>query len=502
MADRKELPGTFRAALPAVASTAPVDPAERIEVSVYLKPRDDAAGSAPAPSSRAAVEAARTDLHAGDVEALEAFAKSAGLEVTCVELSRRLVRIAGPADKMQAAFGATLHQVEAGGDSLRARSGTLSLPADVADRVLAVLGLDQRPVATPKIVPHKSVTPPASYLPTEVAALYDFPKQDASSQCIAIIELGGGYTDADNAQAFAAMGLPVPPIVAVSVAGGANSPGGKDGADGEVALDIQVCGGAAPGAKLAVYFAPNTSQGFVDAITDAVHDQTNKPSVISISWGGPEVSWTGQDIAVMSAAFQDAATVGVTVFAASGDSLATDGEKDRKAHVDYPASDPLVVGCGGTLIQTDDGAITNETVWKSNGGGTGGGISSLFERPDYQSAARVPKSDGKAMRGVPDVAGDADPDSGFRIVIGGKVGVVGGTSAVAPLWAALIALANAKRGSPAGQVHDKLYAAGDAFRDIVIGNNKVGRVGYKADKGWDACTGLGVPIGSRIVDIL
>lgn len=506
MADSKELPGSYREPAPELAAAPPVDPAERIEVSVYLKPDTSAASgpeqAAAAMPSRAAVKAAREDAHAPDLAALRAFAEQAGLEVTCEDLARRLVRIAGPADKMQAAFGATLQKVEQGGQTMRARSGSLSLPADLADRVLAVLGLDTRPIATPKIVSHANAAAGISFLPTEIAALYDFPKQDASGQCIAIIELGGGYTDADNQAAFAAMGLPVPPIVAVGVAGAANTPTTADSADGEVALDIQVCGGAAPGARLAVYFAPNTGQGFVDAITEAAHDQTNAPSVISISWGGPENGWTGQEVAAMSAAFQDAATVGVTVFAASGDSLATDGVKDGKLHVDYPASDPLVIGCGGTLIAADQGAIAHETVWNSNGGGTGGGISSLFALPSYQSRAHVPlPQHGKHhMRGVPDVAGDADPESGYRIVVDGKHGVFGGTSAVAPLWAALFALVNAKRGSPIGRAHDQLYAAANAFRDIVSGDNKVGTIGYKAKKGWDPCTGLGSPVGSRIID--
>jgi kumamolisin len=294
------------------------------------------------------------------------------------------------------------------------------------------------------------------------------------------------------------MGLAVPDIVAVGVDGADNSPGTSD-ADGEVALDIQVAGGVAPGARLAVYFAPNTSQGFVDAITQAVHDDTNKPSALSISWGSPEDGWSEQAIAAMGAAFRDAVALDVTVCAASGDSLATDGESDGQAHVDYPASDPAVLGCGGTRITASGDAITGEIVWKSNGGGTGGGVSALFALPDYQQGAGVPApAAGEGGRGVPDVAGDADPDSGYRIVTGGQTGIIGGTSAVAPLWAAIVAVLNAARGAPLGQIHGQLYAATGAFRDITSGDNRSGSVGYAAGAGWDPCTGLGSPIGDGL----
>lgn len=332
-----------------------------------------------------------------------------------------------------------------------------------------------------------------------MAVLYGFAGGDASGQCVGIIELGGGFTDADNQAAFKAMNLPVPKIVAVPVDGAANDPDDTSGANGEVALDIQVVGGVAPGAKLAVYFAPNTSQGFADAITQAVHDQDNKPSALSISWGSPEDGWSAQAIAAMHQAFGDAAELGVSVFAASGDSLATDGESDGKAHVDYPASDPLVVGCGGSRITASGYQITREVVWKSNGGGTGGGVSNLFAKPAYQADVDVPVSSSvKGGRGVPDVAGNADPDSGYRIVTGGQTGIIGGTSAVAPLLAGIIAVLNAARGKAVGDPHTLFYENRAAFRDITDGDNLDGKVGFKASNGWDACTGLGSPIGSKL----
>ena len=498
----RELPGSNRPALGDLTSLGRIPDDEQIMVSVYMKPRGAASAAVPGQAtieSRSALRQGREAVHADDISAVSAFADSAGLTVIETDVGRRLIQLKGTVSALEHAFGTELHQVQDRGMTCRARTGGLHLPAALIERVSAVLGLDTRPVATAKIVPHRGTTQPTGFLPTEVAELYGFAGTTAPNQCIGIIELGGGFTDADNVSAFAAMGVPVPSIVAVGVDGGKNAPGDGSGADGEVALDIQVAGGVARGAKLAVYFAPNTNQGFVDAISQAVHDEDNKPTAISISWGSAESGWSGQAIAAMSAAFQDAVALGITVTAASGDSLATDGVSDGKAHVDYPASDPSVLGCGGTRITGANGKITAETVWKSNGGGTGGGVSVLFAKPAYQANVNVPKaSAAKGGRGVPDVSGDADPDSGYRIVTGGQTGLVGGTSAVAPLWAAIAALLNSAGQSPVGDMHAKLYGTPSALRDIVSGDNKSGTIGYSASQGWDPCTGLGSPDGAKL----
>jgi kumamolisin len=494
----QEITGSRRDAPHNMHATARVAGSEPITISLYLKPT----GSAPdagAFDSRAALASDRAVDHAEDIVAITAFANAAGLRVETSDAARRLIRLSGTASAMESAFSTELHRYEGTGHVCRGRLGALHVPTDVADRITAVLGLDTRPIATPKIVPHRGPTPPAGFLPTDVARLYGFEKMTATGQCIGIIELGGGYTDADNQTAFDAMGLTVPEIVSVGVDGASNDPYDKSGANGEVALDIQVAGGVAPGARIVVYFALNTDQGFVDAISQAVHDQANGPSVLSISWGSAESAWTAQAIAAMGQAFQDAAQLGVTVCAASGDGLATDGVTDGKAHVDYPASDPLVLGCGGTRITASASAITDEVVWKSNGGGTGGGVSLLFALPAYQKDADVPATTVEAGgRGVPDGAGDGDPDSGYRIITGGQTGIIGGTSAVAPLWAGIVAGLNAARKAPLGQIHSQLYANPSALRDVVSGDNKSGDVGFVAGKGWDPCTGLGSPDGQRL----
>ncbi|KMO21023.1 hypothetical protein SQ03_04365 [Methylobacterium platani JCM 14648] len=518
------MPGSYRPAPEQAAAprTAPraageVKANDTIEVSVYLKDRDDdallaigpqsadpAGAPAAAATPRANLRGERTESLKGDIAKVVGFANATGLSVVKTDPARRLVKLAGPADKLEAAFRTKLHYYNSGAEAFRARSGTLSAPKDVADAIESVLGLDTRPQARPRFTRHAEPHATVGHLPNEVARLYGFPQTPGrgKGQCIAIIELGGGYRTSDTEAAFRAMGLATPSVVPVSVSGGLNRPGVDQNADGEVALDIQVAGGAAPGAVLAVYFAPNTTQGFVDAITRAVHDDVHRPSVISISWGSPETRWTDQGLRSMTSALRDAARLGVTVFAASGDNLATDGEADDRVHVDFPASNPYAVGCGGTLLSTDaNNGIAGEEVWNSGGSGTGGGISDRYPRPAYQSGAGIPGSvnDGQVRRGVPDVSGDADPQSGYRVVVAGASGLIGGTSAVAPLWAGLLALVNEARGKPAGFIHPLLYGNPAAFRDITIGDNKVGGVGYEAGTGWDACTGLGSPDGERIL---
>jgi len=346
-----------------------------------------------------------------------------------------------------------------------------------------------------------------SFTPPDLAKLYNFPTGlDGSGQCIGIIELGGGSRSADIKAYFQKLGLPVPQVKTVSVDGGANDPSTADSADGEVMLDIEVAAAIAPKALIAVYFAPNTDKGFLDAVTLAVHDTTNKPSVISISWGGPESNWTEQAMTSFDQALQTAAALGVTVCCASGDNGSGDGVGDGMAHVDFPASSPFALGCGGTKLTAAGTTIASEVVWNesSDSSATGGGISDFFPVPAYQSATGIPGSanpGGAKGRGVPDVSGDADPVTGYQIRVDGQELVFGGTSAVAPLWAGLIALMNQKLGHPVGFLNPLLYGSlvdTDALRDITSGSNGV----YAAKSGWDPCTGWGSPDGTELLKAL
>jgi kumamolisin len=448
-----------------------------------------------------------------DLKKVEDYARGKGLSVVESSAAKRRVVLAGKVSDFEAAFGVKLERFEHPGGTFRSYSTPVHVPSDLLPVVEAILGLSNRPVAKPHFqyrrkanVTAKAFTTaaPQSLSPLEVAHLYDFPTGlDGTGQCIAIIELGGGYSVDDLQTYFNELGIDPPDVSDVSVLGASNTPGSD--ADGEVMLDIEVAGAVAPKAKIVVYFAPNTNQGFVQAITDAAHDTVNQPSVISISWGLAESAWRKTDRTAMNNTLRDAALLGVTVTVAAGDNGSADGLGDGKAHVDFPASSPFALACGGTRLEGSGSTIASESVWNDGpNSATGGGISDAFPLPQYQAGAKVPKSINPghfAGRGVPDVAGDADPESGYEVRVDGSDTVVGGTSAVAPLWAGLIALINQRLGKPVGFLNPLLYstvASNGGFHQITQGNNGA----FKAGPGWNPCTGLGTPDGAKILSLL
>jgi kumamolisin len=481
---RFTIPGSAREAIPDVTDARPVDPAEPVELTVVLRRRSDGAvGADPA-----------------DLEAVRAGLEDAGLEIVSVDPPSRRLRVRGTAETVSRVFGTELQQVTypaADGRTIthRQRTGELSVPAPFGDRILAVLGIDDRPQARTQLRVAAASDTAISYTPLQVADAYSFPAgTDGTGQAIAIIELGGGFAQSDLDNYFGELGISTPSVTAVGVDGAANQPGrDPQGADGEVLLDIEVAGAVAPGAAISVYFAPNTDAGFLDAISEAVH-ATPTPAAISISWGQSEDEWTAQARTAMDSAFADAVALGTVVTAAAGDRGSSDGGSDGKDHCDFPASSPNVIGCGGTSLTA--GA---ETVWNNgaDGGATGGGVSDAFPRPSRQQSVGVPGSG----RGVPDVAGNADPQTGYQVLVDGGDTVIGGTSAVAPLWAGLVARLAQATGGPLHGFADALYAgatvgtAVPGFKDVTSGNNG----GYRAAPGWDACTGLGSPDGTALL---
>jgi kumamolisin len=521
--DRVELKGSTRGAWPGGRDVGPADPNQEVEVTVLLrrgsKPArfpSDAQLGAQLPRQRKYLtrqEFAR--LHGAstpDLKKIRAFAARHNLNIVSEDPASRTVKLSGTVQSLNAAFGVDLRRYDHSSGSYRCRTGALTIPAALNLIVEGVFGLDNRPQAkahfrlrenNPAI---RAQAAAVSYSPLQVAKAYAFPSgATGTGQCIGIIELGGGYSAADLNSFFGHLGIAAPNITAVSVDGATNSPtGDPSSADGEVELDIEVAGAIAPAAQLAVYFAPNTDQGFIDAVTTAVHDGTLKPSIISISWGGPEDSWTEQTRNALNSACQDASTMGVTVLAASGDDGASDGSTNGAPTVDFPAASPFVVGCGGTKLTISGTAISSEQVWNelsANEGATGGGVSQLFALPAFQESANVPKApNGFAGRGVPDVAGDADPETGYSVVVDGQQTVIGGTSAVAPLWAGLLALINQSLGTNVGYINPLLYSANvePGFHDIISGSNG----DYSAGPGWDACTGLGSPNGAALLAAL
>ena len=511
---RVVLPGSEKLAISSiprtVAAQASEAPTAPVTVTVILRAPQPLDPASLASGQRLSREefAARFSPDAAAVELLHQFA--AEFSLTCIQhptAGPRSFLLAGAEEAMQDAFGTTLTHHQVNGHSIRARHGALTIPSELAGHIQAVLGLDNRPQARPHFR-RLNAAPAApagstSYTPNQVGQLYGFPQgATASGQTIGIIELGGGFQQTDITTYFRQLQLPAPQTVAVLIDGGLNSPGDPNGADGEVMLDIEVTAAVAPGVKLAVYFAPNTDQGFIDAIASAVHDTTNKPGVLSISWGGPESTWTGQAVTALDQACQAAAALGITITVACGDSGSTDGVAGTANHVDFPASSPHVLACGGTRLVGAGNTIASEVVWNelaTGSGATGGGVSTLFPLPTWQQNANVPPTLSSAGgRGVPDVAGDADPASGYQILVDGQTGVIGGTSAVAPLWAGLIALANQQNGNTAGFINPTLYANAASFNDITSGSNGA----FSAGPGWDPCTGLGSPRGAAIIQAL
>ena len=527
-APKKRLPlaGSERAPLEGAREIGPANPNEKVDVTIRLRSR---AGKKPIVSAdefRKPIEK-RTILshkefeqrHGADPDSIarvEAFAREHKLTVKEKSPVRRTVILSGTVAAVNEAFGVELKEYEHPNGRYRGRTGPVHIPAELQDAIEGVFGLDNRPQAKPHFrrgrgrAGARADAQSPSYTPTQVAALYDFPTGvDGSGECIALIELGGGFNPTDLSNYWNQLNLTeTPNVSAVSVGNGSNNPtGDPSGPDGEVMLDIEVAGGIAPGAKIVAYFAENTDAGFLNAITTAVHDSTNNPSIVSISWGGPESSWTQQAMTAMDEAFQAAVAMGVTVCIAAGDDGSTDGVNDGLNHVDFPASSPNVLACGGTRLVASGNTIASETVWNelaNNEGATGGGISDVFPLPSWQSGAGVPPSanpNHNVGRGVPDVAGDADPTTGYVTLVDGQSGVIGGTSAVAPLWAGLIALINQSIGKPAGFINPLLYqnaSTASDFNDVTSGDNGA----YSAGPGWDACTGLGSPIGAQVAAVI
>ena len=461
---------------------------------------------------------------AEDLDAIEQYAQRHNLVVSHRNAAERSLVVTGKLSDLLKTFRADVHQYHHSKGPYRGRQGEILIPRVFDGVITGIFGFDTRPKQK---APHRlratGMSGPGGengVSSVEFAKRYNFPTKykglnlDGSGQCIAIIELGGGFNNSDLEVYFGEIKVALPNVVAVSVDHAGNHPTQRGADDGEVMLDIEVAGAVAPKATFAVYFAPNQGNGFLDAINAAVHDKERKPSVISISWGGPEDPGEQQASNAFHEIFVEAAALGITICAASGDhgSADLDGRDwDHKIHVDHPAVDDYVLACGGTQIDAND----KDVVWNDGtpfgdvpgGGGWagGGGVSETFAVPSYQKNAKVPKSlvTGKPGRGVPDIAMSA---TNYFTRVQGSESASGGTSAVAPLMASLVALLNQAKKKNVGYLNPFLYANASkgVVKDVVEGTNAIaGTVkGYKAGKGWNACTGLGTPDGTAILNRL
>jgi kumamolisin len=519
-----KLAGSERNPMPGASESGSLDPNELMQVTLILRHR---ARPAKAESLEKLISsgqqitrddyATRYGADPADAQKVGAFASAYGLAVSEVNLASRSVVLSGRCADFAKAFQVKLTRYQYPGGEYRGRTGPVSVPQELHGVVTSVHGLDNRPQATThfRIAPGPSGKPgraaaaaAASYTALQIAQAYKFPSGlNGTGQTIGIIELGGGFTQSDLSTYFAGLGIsPAPSVIAVSVDGAQNQPtGDTNGPDTEVMLDIEVAGAIAPNSQIVVYFAPNTDAGFLDAINQAATDTVYKPSVISISWGGPESTWTAQSLQSYNSALQSAAAVGVTVCVACGDNGSDDGVGDGKNHVDFPSSSPYSLACGGTKLHISGTSISSEVVWNelsAGEGATGGGVSGTFPVPSWQSGVKVPTSGSFKGRGVPDVAGDADPTTGYQVQVDGSSFAVGGTSAVAPLWSGLLALFNQSLSKSVGYLNPSLYQSvatkAGTFRDISSGNNG----SFSAGAGWDACTGWGSPMGSGLLQAL
>ena len=436
------------------------------------------------------------------IDRVTQYASGHGMTVSHASAAQHCVRLSGTYAEAQSAFEPEqIGRYRWGDRDLICRSGHLHVPPDLAGDVVAIMGFDQRPIARPHFRIRPRTTPSMiAYDPTQVARRYGFPfEATGANETIALIELGGGYDASQISSYFTAQNIHrTGTLEAVPVDGASTEPsGGPSGPDGEVQLDIEVAGAIAPAANIAVYIGGNSSRAFLDTVSAAVHDTQRSPRHHLRQLGGPETGWATQDLDAMDQLFQTAATLGVTVCAASGDSGASDGSADGSLTVDSCVEPcPWLRGRAMSLAAEARACAPQgaETAWNdgAQGGASGGGYSGHFSRPNWQTG------NDQTGRGVPDVAGDADPATGYTVAIDGETTVVGGTSAVAPLWASLIALINQALGAKVGFVNAALYATPSALTDITSGNNN----GYSCGPGWDPVTGLGTPKGAAVLAAL
>jgi kumamolisin len=542
-----ELEGSHRHPVAGAKRVADVALGEQVAVTVYVRRDPDAhpitdpvAEAHKHPRDRRYLSPAEVEASFGaasaDLQAVVDYAESSGLRTSAWSTATRSVRVTGPAGALSSAFGVVLSYVRHGDITYRGRVGPVKIPASLMGVVEAVLGFDNRPVGrsylrmspprTARLGPGATGLLPNTYLPPQVAQLYDFPAScDGTGETVAVfvfngdigsgVSAPGGYDLATvNGYFTQVLAMKPPAFTDVVVQGPGNRPG--DGTNpydvsGEVYLDLCIAGSLAPGANIVLYFSQFSEQGWVEAITRAATDAVNDPSVISISYGGPEDDpsggWTPMAVKQVNDAFEAAAAAGRTICCAAGDSGAVDEPDTTTVHADFPASSPWVLACGGTHLESAAGAISAEVVWNhlaDGNGATGGGVSAVFPRPSWQSGTRAvplagvtPPPDG---RGIPDVASLADPETPFVVAApGGTLQAAGGTSAAAPLWAALIGRLNQALGARVGYLNPLLYSNySGALRDITNGDNG----GYQATIGWDACTGWGSPAGLSLLQAM
>lgn len=509
----------------------PADPAQECDVIVKVRRKAELPEPDPArPISRARL-VADYGADPADLDSVARVLTPLGLTVKSKDEATHSVELTGSIAAMEAAFGVKLSEVRHDQQLYRGRVGPLHIPKELDGIVTGVFGLDTRPMIKHRRRHRKIVSaalPPATsrpwFTPEELAEAYHFPAGDGSGQTVAILEFGGQYVAKDLQTFLGLVGLAAekPSVLVRQVRALPPNEASNPDATGEVMLDVEVVAGACPKATIVVLFSPFTEAGWIANI-DAILTDPAHPSIASISYGLAEGSdiWTQDAIDQVNDTLKALANAGITACVSSGDDGSDDQVADGLAHVDFPASSPYVLAVGGTSLDKSTG---EEVAWfegdglrRDGGGSTGGGVSAYSPRPSWQ-LQNVPSANprGPAGRIVPDVAANAAGSTGYLLVAPDPQNpskaapqVAGGTSAAAPLWAALLArLAGA--GKVIGFLPPKLYQASPtsagqpvgsvACRDITTGQNASGTApGYSASVSFDAVTGWGSPIGDELL---
>ena len=500
---------------------------ETIQVTVLLRPGTDPDVVRQEGPTRLALREAHRP-NPSDLEKVINFAGQHGLTVVDLDRAPRMVVLAGTVGNITAAFqtevvvwqqlwpwpSEQISQQPNGRSPFRFRlrpDEELQVPEELDGIVQGVFGIDNRKetrmqmhaIPVPPRTNPNDPNPPKSYTVDEVADEYGFPAATGQGrgQVIAILSLGGRLDREGFAQYCGNLNIEIPQVVEVSVDGTPPQLGEQLDEDAEVALDVHVIATLVPSASIVSYIVGNTSRGFIDGLAQAIYNESLPASVIAISYGAPEETWTGQAISAIEDLLKDAAALKITVCCASGDLGSSDGVPDGEFHVDFPASSPHVLSCGGTTLtpNPENQAQPTEKVWSEPETivGSGGGKSKIFAMPDWQENRQDPALKNLDGRGVPDVAGFADSRNGYTILVSEQMVRLGGTSAAAPLWAGLIARISENLGKPVGYLNPLLYRdiSDKAFLDIKEGNNG----GWSAQPGWDACTGRGRPCGGELL---
>ena len=461
-----------------------------------------------------------------DISAVRSFARAQGLK--CIEVNRAgaTILLSGTVAKFNHAFGVKLvHRRDKNSLPYLSHDQEVTVPGELRGVITGVFGLDtrsasRRPHRRAHQMSGETIAPPPvtskTRPPAEFASLYNFPRHTSGKgQCIGLLEFGGGFNPKELHSYFQSTGIKPAKIIVKGVRPGANDPQGKPGTlnpDTEVYLDIEVAASLAPDATIVVYFGENTTKGWLSTLQAAILDARHDLSVISISWGEAEQEWSLQAIKQIDDLFQLAAHRGITICCSAGDRGISEYD-GRPFTVAFPASSPHVLACGGTRLEVRGKSSRNETVWnqwKQFRLASGGGVSDVFPLPSYQQKANVPlrrSADRLTGRGIPDVAANASSDTGYLIEANETRMSLGGTSAVAPLWAAHIARLTEALGRKIGFLTPVLYspnaATSDALFDITRGFNGANRThAFRARRGWDPCTGFGSPNGEKLLHLL